>query len=88
MPNAVTCGVQLVEETKGTFVVFTRWGRTGTAGACKLESFDEIDKAEAQFAKMFLAKTGVDWEDQDDYEPQCAPKQCASAAEPLVGTVS
>lgn len=64
--------LQLVETRGGDYVVFTRWGRTGTSGACKMETFQDVDKAVAQFGKMFLAKTGWDWEDQDDYAPQYA----------------
>ena len=53
-------------------MVFTRWGRTGTSGSCKLETFQDVDKAVAQFAKMFLAKTGFDWDEHENYVAQCA----------------
>ena len=50
------------------FYFFTRWGRTGTTGSCKLEGpFDELGKASALFSAKFNEKTGNDW-DADDQE--------------------
>ncbi|CAB9514117.1 polymerase 2 [Seminavis robusta] len=43
--------------------VFTRWGRTGTGGQCKMAGpFCDLDDAESEFAKIFKSKTGVVWE--------------------------
>ncbi|CAN0358305.1 unnamed protein product, partial [Ascophyllum nodosum] len=50
------------------FYFFTRWGRTGTSGSCKLEGpFDELGKGSALFSAKFKEKTGNDW-DADDQE--------------------
>lgn len=53
------------------FYVFTRWGRTGQSGACKLEGpFDDLDEASALFTAKFKDKTGNNWEvdhQQDRY---------------------
>ena len=50
------------------FYFFTRWGRTGTSGSCKLEGpFDELGQASTLFSAKFKEKTGNDW-DADDQE--------------------
>lgn len=41
--------MQLVESGKA-HVVFTRWGRTGTAGSCKTEAFADLNEAVSVFA--------------------------------------
>ncbi|CAM9988583.1 unnamed protein product, partial [Discosporangium mesarthrocarpum] len=44
------------------FYCFTRWGRTGTAGSCKLEGpFDTMEVAGDLFAGKFREKTGNEW---------------------------
>ena len=65
--------VQLVECTSGEFVVYTRWGRTGTSGCCKKEDFDDAEAACVSFAKTFQSKAGVPWTDEtrEAYVPKC-----------------
>jgi len=55
--------LQGLEDTKskGKCYAYSRWGRTGTAGGCKLEGPMDQDKAEANVAKLFRSKTGFAW---------------------------
>lgn len=50
------------------FVFFTRWGRTGTSGSCKVEGpFDDLEEALGLFEAKFKDKTGNLWR-VDDHE--------------------
>lgn len=49
-------------KAKGSrFYAYTRWGRTGTSGACKLDGPMDEAKAKAEIAKVFKSKTGCAW---------------------------
>ena len=62
--------MQAVEQPSGSIAVFTRWGRTGTAGSSATEKFDDVELAIQAFGKKFEQKTGVAWEDIGTYTPQ------------------
>lgn len=55
--------LQGIEDTKakGKCYAYSRWGRTGTAGGCKLEGPMAEDKAKAAVGKLFKSKTGAEW---------------------------
>lgn len=75
--------MQAVEQRNGSIAVFTRWGRTGTAGSCATEKFDDVAKAINAFGKKFEQKTGVSWEDIDTYTPQPKKYLWCGYAHPL-----
>jgi len=58
--------LQLIEHVDGSYVVYTRWGRTGTSGQALVQPFDEEDEDAAVkgFLKKFKEKTGRQWEDR------------------------
>jgi len=49
--------------------VFSRWGRTGTGGQCKLDGPMDLAAAEAAFDKIYTDKTGA-----PGWGPPCAPR--------------
>lgn len=55
--------LQAIEDTKskGKCYAYSRWGRTGTAGSCKLEGPHDDAKAKSAVEKLFKAKTGFAW---------------------------
>ncbi len=56
-------GLQLIEaDSKKSWWVFRKWGRVGTdVGGTKLQEFDSVWAAKADFEKLYLEKTGNDW---------------------------
>lgn len=56
-------GLQLIEaDSKKSWWVFRKWGRVGTdVGGTKLQEFDSVWAAKADFEKLFQDKTGNDW---------------------------
>ena len=60
--------IQLIDDTKDNdrFVVYTRWGRTGTSGQALEQSFEDSDDAAKCFRDKFKSKTGLDWTDRLD----------------------
>lgn len=60
--------LQLIEETKPLgFLLYERWGRTGTSGMSLETRFDsgKLDEALKSFTDKFKTKTGLDWEDRE-----------------------
>lgn len=55
--------LQAIEDNKkkGSCYAYSRWGRTGTAGGCKLEGPMTEDKAKLSVGKLFKSKTGFAW---------------------------
>lgn len=60
--------LQLIECADGTFVVYTRWGRTGTSGQALEQRFrsEEKDGAVSCFEKKFEEKSGLYWGNRSD----------------------
>lgn len=56
--------LQLISADAGGYVLYERWGRTGTAGQSLLNSFpaDSLLNARRKFESKFLQKTGLEWE--------------------------
>lgn len=46
----------------GSFVVYTRWGRTGTSGQALTETFESEEDARKKFMDTFEKKTGTTWD--------------------------
>eukprot|EP00177_Eucheuma_denticulatum_P001083 GFKZ01001975.1.p1 GENE.GFKZ01001975.1~~GFKZ01001975.1.p1 ORF type:complete len:974 (+),score=144.25 GFKZ01001975.1:40-2922(+) len=55
--------LQLIHESKHPqpFLLYQRWGRTGTAGNSMTKRFDTIDDALVAFAAKFKQKTALEW---------------------------
>ena len=70
---------QLINNTDGDLAVFTRYGRTGTAGSCVLKTYraDQSSRALQLFADTFLEKTGTKWDARDTYQQLCALRSLA-----------
>ncbi|CAM9601764.1 unnamed protein product [Ascophyllum nodosum] len=67
-PKGSKAGKHPTDDAAEKFYFFTRWGRTGTSGSCKLEGpFDKLGQASTLFSAKFKEKTGNDW-DADDQE--------------------
>jgi predicted DNA-binding WGR domain protein len=59
--------IELDEATsEGQFVVYTRWGRTGTAGQGLEQAFQDADDAFRCFEEKFTGKSGLDWANRED----------------------
>ena len=63
--------LQLIEKdskkkhgTKDVWVVYTRWGRTGTVGQGLAKEFDDLDAATQHFYDKFKEKAGLAWDDR------------------------
>ena len=52
------------EDVSEPFVVYSRWGRTGSTGQGLTQEFDDHDKAIKCFEKKFKDKTGLKWENR------------------------
>lgn len=66
--------LQLIRKTCGAFAVYTRWGRTGTAGQALEQEFDDLEAAATSFEDKFKKKTGLKWKDRA--EPTKSNKYC------------
>jgi poly [ADP-ribose] polymerase len=60
----------LESDSKSEYYVFRKWGRTGsTQGSHKLEEYGKSkNNAINQFEKLYLEKTGNDWEDRRNFQ--------------------
>jgi len=52
---------------KGVYILWTRWGRSGTQGQFQRTPFGKLQDVVREFKKVFKQKTGVKWEDVKDY---------------------
>ena len=50
----------------GSYVVYTRWGRTGTSGQALEQDFDEYGEALDGFEDKFKQKTGLTWKNRNE----------------------
>eukprot|EP00980_Cylindrotheca_fusiformis_P026001 scaffold15140_cov164-Cylindrotheca_fusiformis.AAC.3 len=58
--------LQAIEKTDGSFVVYSRWGRTGSRGQALIQDFADEQDAVKAFCDKFKQKTGVDWTKRDE----------------------
>jgi poly [ADP-ribose] polymerase 2/3/4 len=58
--------LQLIKDgtTDEAYMVYTRWGRTGTKGQALEQEFDDLENAVACFRAKFRQKTDLEWEDR------------------------
>jgi predicted DNA-binding WGR domain protein len=62
--------IQLIQRNRtysdDSYVVYSRWGRTGTVGQGMEENFNSYDDAVNCFENKFEQKTGLSWEDREN----------------------
>jgi hypothetical protein len=51
----------LKDEVKNVFIVWTRWGRSGTIGQYQRTPFPTLTEAKSEFSKIFKQKSGWAW---------------------------
>jgi poly [ADP-ribose] polymerase 2/3/4 len=52
--------------TDDAYVVYTRWGRTGTLGQALQQEFEDLESATKCFMDKFREKTDLEWEDRHE----------------------
>ena len=57
----------LWDEVKKLYIVWTRWGRSGTIGQYQRTPFGKLEDAKKEFAKIFKQKSGWTWKDVAGY---------------------
>ena len=57
----------LKDEVKNVFVLWTRWGRSGSTGQFQRTPFARIEDAVREFMKIFKQKSGTAWKDVKEY---------------------
>ena len=58
--------LQLIESAvDDSYIVYSRWGRTGMIGQGLVQQFDNYEGAVNVFKKKFKDKTGLDWENRN-----------------------
>ena len=57
----------LWDEVKKLYIVWTRWGRSGTIGQYQRTPFGKLEDAKKEFAKIFKQKSGWAWKDVAGY---------------------
>ena len=58
----------LREKIRDVFVVFTRWGRVGSAGQFQHTPFATLEDARKEFCSIFKSKSGNQWEDRHNFQ--------------------
>ena len=62
----------LVNDKKNMYNLITRWGRFGDIGQYQNTPFTDINEAIKEYKKIFLSKTGIEWDnikqDLDNFE--------------------
>lgn len=57
----------LRDEVKNLFILWTRWGRSGSIGQFQRTPFGRIEDAAKEFKRIFRQKTGTAWKDVKEY---------------------
>ena len=65
--------IQLIDDDE-TYVLFTRWGRTGLTGQHQVETFADVSAGKAAFLKRFKDKTKIAWAERHSQTPREAKK--------------
>ncbi|CAI2359252.1 unnamed protein product [Moneuplotes crassus] len=61
------CMQILKDEVKDLYILWTRWGRTGTYGQYQRTPFKNIILARDEFCRVFKQKSGWKWEEVDNF---------------------
>jgi predicted DNA-binding WGR domain protein len=57
----------LRDDVKSLYIIWTRWGRSGTAGQFQRTPFGKLEDAVKEFNRIFKQKSGWAWKDVKDY---------------------
>ena len=57
----------LFDKVKKVYILWTRWGRSGSYGQYQRTPFGRVEDARDEFIKIFKQKTGWAWKDIQDY---------------------
>jgi len=67
-PQNVYYRMQVVhEENQDHYYLFTRWGQMGTRGQYQTSPFESLEKAEAEFRKIFKSKAANEWSERASF---------------------
>lgn len=68
-PQNVFYRMQVVHESnQDNYFLFTQWGCIGSQGQFQTSPFQSLEKAAAEFCKIFKSKAGNDWYERDAFE--------------------
>lgn len=62
--------IQLLEDDKGAYWTWNRWGRVGESGQNKLERMGSLDAAKRGFCSKFKDKAANDWAQRQNFKPK------------------
>jgi predicted DNA-binding WGR domain protein len=62
--------IQLLEDDKGAYWTWNRWGRVGESGQNKLERMGSLDAAKKGFCAKFKDKAANDWTQRLNFKPK------------------
>lgn len=62
--------IQLLEDDKGKFWTWNRWGRVGESGQNKLEPMNSLEAAKKGFCAKFKDKAANDWYQRSNFKPK------------------
>jgi predicted DNA-binding WGR domain protein len=67
--------LQLIQtdDEDDTYLVYTRWGRTGTKGQALIQVFDDLEGATKSFLDKFREKAALEWDERNN-EPTVGNK--------------
>lgn len=57
----------LRDEVKKLYILWTRWGRSGSEGQYQRTPFGRLEDAKKEFCRIFRQKSGWAWKDIHDY---------------------
>lgn len=57
----------LKDEVKDLYILWTRWGRSGSIGQYQRTPFSTLEQAKQEFNKVFKQKTGWSWKEVSNY---------------------
>ena len=55
------------DEVKNLYILWTRWGRSGSYGQYQRTPFGTLESAKEEFDRVFKQKTGWKWKDLENY---------------------
>lgn len=86
MPQNVFYRMQVLHErNQNNYFLFTRWGMIGDSGQHQSTPFESLEKASADFCKIFKSKSGNDWSARASFEKKPLKYQLHDLKYPTVG---
>ncbi|CAK0799470.1 unnamed protein product, partial [Prorocentrum cordatum] len=86
LPQNVFYRMQVLHErNQNNYFLFTRWGMIGDSGQYQSTPFESLEKASADFCKIFKSKSGNDWSARANFEKKPLKYQLHDLKYPTVG---